>query len=380
MVIGDLSVGAGGSDRARRDPVCRGGGTPTKEPNGNSTAAATGTQRSWWWVAAAERLRTCSRTCDVLHERGPSLLARLIVAAGGGGAGGCSPLSLRAAARWHAPRRAAGRLGRSARRHRKVAAHYLRSAGPAAPGRSWLPARGGRPNMAAGPQEAPMAQGGRAAPAATTRQPGSGGGGGGGDTSGAESGPACLVRAVALAVPAGGGGGGANFASPFAVSGASFAAGDGTPRVLITPPPASAIRISRIYYNSPGPDTATNQSLNAEFVRLKNTSRTAQRRGWRISDLDGHAYRFGALRLRPGASVTVHSGHGRDTPEDCYWSRRGYVWDNARELVRVHTSRAGWPTSAAMTTPAPARSGEPHSRVRRDDWRMGSLEAQQRAA
>ena len=137
----------------------------------------------------------------------------------------------------------------------------------------------------------------------------------------------------------GGGGGGANFASPFAVSGVSFAAGDGTPRLLITPRPASAIRVSRIYYNSPGPDTATNQSLNAEFVRLKNTSRTVrQLRGWRISDSDGHAYRFGALRLRPGASVTVHSGRGRDTRTDRYWNRRGYIWDNTRELVRVHST------------------------------------------
>ena len=75
-------------------------------------------------------------------------------------------------------------------------------------------------------------------------------------------------------------------------------------------------------------------------MRLKNTSRTAQQlRGWRISDLDGHAYRFGPLRLRPGASVTVHSGRGRDTRSDRYWNRRGYVWDNTRELVRIHTPR-----------------------------------------
>jgi hypothetical protein len=130
------------------------------------------------------------------------------------------------------------------------------------------------------------------------------------------------------------------FASPFAVSGASFSLGDGTPRLVITPRPASAIRISRIYYNPPGPDTATNKSLNAEFVRLKNTSRTVrQLRRWRISDSDGHAYRFGPLRLRPGGSVTVHSGRGRDTPRDRYWNRRGYVWNNTRELVRVHTAR-----------------------------------------
>jgi hypothetical protein len=62
-----------------------------------------------------------------------------------------------------------------------------------------------------------------------------------------------------------------------------------------------------------------------------------QLRGWRISDSDGHVYRFGPLRLRPGRSVTVHSGRGRDTRRDRYWNRRGYIWDNTRELVRVHT-------------------------------------------
>ena len=169
-----------------------------------------------------------------------------------------------------------------------------------------------------------------------------GGGGGGGYTGGGGGAPVALFDRSArfIGVATGGGGGGANFASPLVASGVSFSLGDGKPRLLITPRPESAIRVTRIYYNSPGPDRATNKSLNAEFVRLKNTSRTArQLRGWRISDSDGHVYRFGRLRLRPGESVTVHSGRGRDTPRDRYWNRRGYVWDNTRELVRVHTPR-----------------------------------------
>jgi Lamin Tail Domain len=134
----------------------------------------------------------------------------------------------------------------------------------------------------------------------------------------------------------GGGGGGANFGSPFAASGVSFAAGDGTARLLITPRPASAIRISRISYNSPGPDTGSKQSLNAESIRLTNRGRSVrQLRGWRITDADGHAYRFGRLRLRPRGSVTVHTGPGRDTARDRYWSRRGYIWDNNRDLARL---------------------------------------------
>lgn len=163
---------------------------------------------------------------------------------------------------------------------------------------------------------------------------GGGGGGGGyyGGGGGAVGGGDQLV--------VGGGGGGANFASPFAASSVAFRAADGTPRVLITPEPASAVRVSRIYYNSPGPDTGTDKSLNGEFVRLKNTSRTvSQLRGWSISDTAGHVYRFGGLRLRPGGSVTVHTGRGRDTRQDRYWNRRSYIWNNTRGLVRVHSAR-----------------------------------------
>ena len=133
-----------------------------------------------------------------------------------------------------------------------------------------------------------------------------------------------------------GGGGGANFASPLASS-VTFGLGDGKPRLVITPRPASAIRVSRIFYNSPGPDTGSNRSHNGEWIQVRNTGRTSrQLRGWWISDAEGHVYRFGRLALRPGASVTVHTGRGRDTTKDRYWNRRGYVWDNQRDLARLH--------------------------------------------
>ena len=100
---------------------------------------------------------------------------------------------------------------------------------------------------------------------------------------------------------------------------------------------ASTIEISRIYYNSPGPDTRSNKSLNAELIRVRNTGRSTQQlRGWWISDADGHTYRFWRLALRPGASVTVNSGRGRDTASDRYWNRHDYVWDNKRDRARLY--------------------------------------------
>jgi hypothetical protein len=38
---------------------------------------------------------------------------------------------------------------------------------------------------------------------------------------------------------------------------------------------ASAIQIYRVYYDSPGKDTRSNSSLNAEYVVLKNTAPAA---------------------------------------------------------------------------------------------------------
>src|SRR5215218_5245707 len=38
---------------------------------------------------------------------------------------------------------------------------------------------------------------------------------------------------------------------------------------------ASAIQITKVYYNSPGSDTGSNTSLNAEWVRITNTGTTS---------------------------------------------------------------------------------------------------------
>jgi hypothetical protein len=61
------------------------------------------------------------------------------------------------------------------------------------------------------------------------------------------------------------------------------------------------IRISKIYFDSPGADTVSNSSLNAEWIRLKNTgSRGRPLTGWTVRDTSGHVYRFGTYRLAAG--------------------------------------------------------------------------------
>jgi len=92
---------------------------------------------------------------------------------------------------------------------------------------------------------------------------------------------------------------------------------------------ASKVRIKAAYYDSPGSDTGSNKSLNAEYIVIKNYGSRAKRlTGWRLSDPDGHVYKFPTFKLRPGRSVKVHTGSGDNTRRHLYWDADNYVWNN----------------------------------------------------
>ena len=64
-------------------------------------------------------------------------------------------------------------------------------------------------------------------------------------------------------------------------------------RVAATP----AIRITKIYYDSPNADRFGNTSLNAEWVRLTNTTSTNRSlTGWTLKDKTGYTYKNAYLR------------------------------------------------------------------------------------
>jgi hypothetical protein len=92
---------------------------------------------------------------------------------------------------------------------------------------------------------------------------------------------------------------------------------------------SSPVVIREIFYNSPGKDTGTNNSLNAEWVQLLN--RTGHRitlTRWTLRDRAGHVYRFGTYRLKAHGSVKIHTGKGANTQANRYWGRRAYIWNN----------------------------------------------------
>jgi hypothetical protein len=105
-----------------------------------------------------------------------------------------------------------------------------------------------------------------------------------------------------------------------------------TAGLLAIQPSASAapcVRINRIWYDSPGKDTGSNSSLNAEWIRLRNYCGTARSlTNWTIRDVARHVYRFGTFRLGAGKYLKLHTGRGTNSATDRYWGRSWYVWNN----------------------------------------------------
>lgn len=108
---------------------------------------------------------------------------------------------------------------------------------------------------------------------------------------------------------------------------------------LATAAPAQAagsVHLTEIYYNSPGPDTGSNASLNAEWVTIKNsTSRAVSLKGWTLTDASRHTYAFPAVTLGAGRTVKIHTGHGTNRSTDLYQQRGWYVWNNDKDTATL---------------------------------------------
>ena len=99
------------------------------------------------------------------------------------------------------------------------------------------------------------------------------------------------------------------------------------------------VRITSIYFDSPGDDTGSNASLNAEWVRLKNTGSTAkQLSGWTLRDTSDHVYTFGSLDIGAGSTVTLHTGSGSDASANRYWDAGYYIWNNTGDAAKLRTA------------------------------------------
>ncbi|MFN8082655.1 MAG: lamin tail domain-containing protein [Dermatophilaceae bacterium] len=122
---------------------------------------------------------------------------------------------------------------------------------------------------------------------------------------------------------------------------AAVVTGAGAARAVdATPAPATpAVMISYIRYDSPGSDTGTNLSLNAEYVIIKNTTTTARViTGWTLRDKTGYTFRFPTFTLKAGASVTVHTGKGTPSTTHQYYGKTWYVWNNTGDAAYLRNA------------------------------------------
>jgi hypothetical protein len=113
--------------------------------------------------------------------------------------------------------------------------------------------------------------------------------------------------------------------------------------LTLTPFASAAIRITKIYYKSPGADSGSNASLNGEWIAVRNTgSRARQLKGWKIRDIEGHIFRFLSFKLPAKTTVKIHSGNGPDTfPRHLYWKLNVYVWDNDTDKATLRNAAGG---------------------------------------
>ena len=97
----------------------------------------------------------------------------------------------------------------------------------------------------------------------------------------------------------------------------------GDPRAI------SAVRFSKVQYDSPGNETGNNKSLNHEWVVVMNHGNKAKYlTGWTIRDRQGHVFKFPTFKLKPGKRVKLHTGKGTNSNKDLYWKQNSYVWRN----------------------------------------------------
>ena len=118
---------------------------------------------------------------------------------------------------------------------------------------------------------------------------------------------------------------------------------------------AGGVTIHHVWFDSPGSDTRTNASLNAEWVQLKNTSSAAiSVKGWILKDVANHKYTFPNMKIGAGKTVTVHTGTGTATATHKYQNSRAYIWNNTSDTATLTKSNGTKVDSCAWTTRDPS--------------------------
>jgi hypothetical protein len=89
------------------------------------------------------------------------------------------------------------------------------------------------------------------------------------------------------------------------------------------------VRFVSIQADPPGTDDGSNDSLNQEWVLLKNFSSHAVKMGSYGVEVGNLEYDFpSGFTLQSGSRVWVHTGSGTNSRHDVYWGRSSYAYPN----------------------------------------------------
>jgi len=126
----------------------------------------------------------------------------------------------------------------------------------------------------------------------------------------------------------------------------------------LTAEPAAAatspIQFGRIFYDSPGADTRSAASLNAEYVVVRNVSAApVSLAGWSVTDVAAHRYTFGSVRVPARGSLTLHTGRGAATAGHVYWGSGAYIWNNPGDTAYLAKPNGTRVDTCAWSTTRP---------------------------
>lgn len=116
--------------------------------------------------------------------------------------------------------------------------------------------------------------------------------------------------------------------------------------LAIAPPAAEAavtkpLDVVKVYYDPPGKDHSKNSGYTQESIQVKNTGKkTLTLSGYTIRDNGPQKFSFPkGTKLKPGKTLTIRSGKGRNTASTLYWGKASYIWNNTGDTARLYSNK-----------------------------------------
>ena len=111
--------------------------------------------------------------------------------------------------------------------------------------------------------------------------------------------------------------------------------------------PHKGVKITAIYFDSPGPDNGGDTSLNHEWVKIANTSKTtATLSGWVLVDASHNRYTVPCVQAEGRPKGAVHTGHGHDGVHNLYQDSGSYIWNNTGDTATLKAGNGNASTGA----------------------------------